>query len=1266
MKQAPKSIKTIDSETILDPNPLIVAPEILVNKAIALMGRIGETRRRGDKETGSGQTPRYAERYPLGRRKTQGNPHSRASADQERQGDGERINKGFNSKEAHSCVLIVENTKIVGIFTKSDLLRLVASQVDLSAVTMGEVMTQPVVTLQKSQGDNLSLVLSYMQQHSLSHLPVLDEQQQVSGIITQKNIYRVLAVQPELAIKNQNQTTEELERFFAVTPSMLCIAGFDGYFKRLNKTFQQVLGFTNEELLAQPFINFVHPDDRTSTIAEVEKLQTGKITISFENRYLTKDGSYRWFLWTATPYLQEQKIYAAARDITERKSIESALKESEERWQLALQGANDGIWDWNVVTNEVFFSKRWKEMLGYQEDEIQNNIEEWSKRVHPEDLDWVMELIQEHFAHNTSFYISEHRVLCKDGSYKWILDRGQALWDERGNVIRMAGSHTDITNRKRAELELKQERDFTKAILDTVGALVTVLDREGKIVSFNHTCEQITGYDFSEVQGKLIWDFLIIPEEKNAIQAVFEQLFAGQLPNQYENHWLAKDGSQHLIAWSNTALFDSQGKVEYMIATGIDVTQQRQVQNKLEHQYRQSQLLAEVTRKIRVSIKLDQILQTTVTEIQNLLACDRVMVAELTEDEHVKPVSEAVLAPFPAMLGYELAEPFLMNQYLAGYRQGKTLVIPDATNSAIPYDVQALFKQFSIKAILVVPILSKEQLKGLLIVHQCNHSRYWQDSEIKLLQQLADQIGVALSQAELLTQLEKLVQKRTSELTLINQRLQSEIAERELTEISLRENQEKLAGILDNADEAIISINEQQQIQLFNQGAEKIFGYRAGEVMGEQLDILIPEVFREIHRQHIEEFRNSPKKSHTMSDRSTNVYGRRKHGEEFPAEASISKLKTQHGLIFTVMLQDITERQQAAAKILRSETQLKLITDSLPILIAYVDHHQRYRYINQTYQNWFGKPRHEFLGLKIQEVVGETNYQKMLPYVEKALSGEEVTFELEPIYVLGNPRCMNATYIPDINSGGKIKGFFAMIEDITERKAIEQMKSEFVSVTSHEMRTPLTSIHGVLKLMATGHLGKFTDRGQEMIQIAVRNTDRLVRLINDVLDLERMESGREIIEPAQSTSADLISQAVNVTKEMAQQHQIIIETEPNSIDLSVDCDRILQTLTNLLSNAIKFSPSGSKVWISAKKQGNEVMFSVKDRGRGIPPDKLETIFERFQQVDASDSRKKGGTGLGLAICRHIVEQHGGRIWAKSTVGQGSTFYFTLPQSSSSL
>jgi PAS domain S-box-containing protein len=140
-----------------------------------------------------------------------------------------------------------------------------------------------------------------------------------------------------------------------------------------------------------------------------------------------------------------------AKEIAERKRTEEILRESEQRWQLALRGNNDGIWDWNLKTNEVFFSTRWKEMLGYQDHEISNHLDEMLTRVHPDDLDWVTQAVQDHFAKKTPFYITEHRVLCKDGSYKWILNRGQGLWDENGNVVRMAGSHTDITERKQAE-----------------------------------------------------------------------------------------------------------------------------------------------------------------------------------------------------------------------------------------------------------------------------------------------------------------------------------------------------------------------------------------------------------------------------------------------------------------------------------------------------------------------------------------------------------------------------------------------------------------------------------------------------------------------------------------------------------------------------------------------------------------------------------------------------------------------------------------------
>lgn len=247
-----------------------------------------------------------------------------------------------------------------------------------------------------------------------------------------------------------------------------------------------------------------------------------------------------------------------------------------------------------------------------------------------------------------------------------------------------------------------------------------------------------------------------------------------------------------------------------------------------------------------------------------------------------------------------------------------------------------------------------------------------------------------------------------------------------------------------------------------------------------------------------------------------------------------------------------------------------------------------------------------------------------------------------------------------VSTTGEHTGVVVTFRDITERQAVERLKNEFVSTVSHELHTPLTSIRGSLGLLAAGLLGELPEKGSRMLQIAIGNTDRLVRLINDILDLERMDSGRVELRRRAVDAADLVTQAIDVMQPMAERAGIDLHAEAEHCSLRVDADRMLQTLTNLLSNAIKFSPRGAKVTISAAANGETFTFRVTDEGRGIPHDRLETVFERFQQVDASDSREKGGTGLGLAICRSIVQAHGGRIWAESGGGTGSTFHVAVP------
>jgi signal transduction histidine kinase len=265
---------------------------------------------------------------------------------------------------------------------------------------------------------------------------------------------------------------------------------------------------------------------------------------------------------------------------------------------------------------------------------------------------------------------------------------------------------------------------------------------------------------------------------------------------------------------------------------------------------------------------------------------------------------------------------------------------------------------------------------------------------------------------------------------------------------------------------------------------------------------------------------------------------------------------------------------------------------------------------------------------------------------------------------------LNISLVRD-NQGEPIY-FIAQIQDISDRYAIEQMKDEFISIVSHELRTPLTAIHGSLGILESGLYNNNSEKFNHLISIALNNSDRLVRLVNDILDLERLESRTTELEMESYEVTDLIEQAVETVQPIADAAKIHLDWTPLPVSVWAAPDAIVQTLTNLLSNAIKFSPANSTVSVKAEvvEASEEVrenitplpyiLFSIHDRGRGIPADKLETIFGRFQQVDVQDSQKKRGTGLGLAICKSIVQQHQGQIWVESLLGAGSTFYFTLP------
>ncbi|BCL38272.1 PAS domain S-box protein [Nostoc sp. MS1] len=362
------------------------------------------------------------------------------------------------------------------------------------------------------------------------------------------------------------------------------------------------------------------------------------------------------------------------------------------------------------------------------------------------------------------------------------------------------------------------------------------------------------------------------------------------------------------------------------------------------------------------------------------------------------------------------------------------------------------------------------------------------------------------------------------------------------------------------------------------------------------------------------------------------------------------------------VLLDITDLKQAEAALRESEERFRHAFYDAPIGMALLGLNQQWLQINPMLRELLGYSRLEIFHLQIFEIIHPEDLTQLEESIRQVLNNENTRAQVQLRYVCNGGRIAwgltSLSLVRDLHNQPLY--YVLQIQDITEQQAIEQMKNEFISIVSHELRTPLTAIQGFLTLLNTGIYNNRPEKAKWMIEQALTNSDRLVRLVNDILDLERLSSGRVELVKEVCKATDLIQKSVEGVQSIALAAAITISITPTKACVWASPDLIIQTLTNLLSNAIKFSPRDSVITVSAQPQSGSVLFAVKDQGRGIPADKLETIFERFGQVDISDARAKGGTGLGLAICQNIIQQHDGSIWAESTLGKGSTFYFTLP------
>ncbi|MGA3334488.1 MAG: PAS domain S-box protein [Terracidiphilus sp.] len=374
---------------------------------------------------------------------------------------------------------------------------------------------------------------------------------------------------------------------------------------------------------------------------------------------------------------------------------------------------------------------------------------------------------------------------------------------------------------------------------------------------------------------------------------------------------------------------------------------------------------------------------------------------------------------------------------------------------------------------------------------------------------------------------------------------------------------------------------------------------------------------------------------------------------------------------------DVTEQYEAEEALHIATRQRELILEAVDDGIFGMDLDGKVTFINEAGARALGYAVDELVGRGLHDLIHHshadgTPYSLSTSPILQALRRSEPIRMRDEVFWRKDGKAIPVEYSANpLLEDGQVCGMVVAFQDVSERRRLEKMKDEFISTVSHELKTPLTSLRASLGLIQSGTLDKRPEKQRQMIDMAIENSDRLVRLVNDILDFDRGERGRLLLNRETVEPVTLLRRAADVAHNAATQARIDFRFDVNALPVYADEDRVLQVLSELVTNAIKFSAAGTTIRLAARDMetsapgagasgAGEVCFMVEDQGRGIAPEKLERIFERFHQGDASDARALGGTGLGLALCRSIVEQHGGRIWAESEVGKGSRFLFTLP------
>ncbi len=1246
------------------------------------------------------------------------------------------------SQQRTSCVFVVEESQLVGTFTERDVVRITAGEVNLSRLKIAEVMTRKVITLKQSDAQDLFSVVSLLHQHQIRHLPILDDNSQLLGYITPDTIRQVL--QPANFLKLRYvadlMTTQVIHA--QRTASVLDIARLMAFHKVSCVAIVETAGVqldSNSPLLP---IGIITERD----IVQFQAFELDLADIPAENLMSTP-------LFCLKP---TDSLWFAHQEM-QRRHVRRLVVTDE---QGELRG---------ILTQTSFLEVFEPLEMSAVITALQQRVEQQTDELKKANEQLKQEIVQRQQVE------AELRKATDDLEIR-VSERTAEL--SRANAL----LQQEISDRQHAFLQLQeteenlqQERDFISAILDTVGCFVVVLDGQGRILRFNQTCEAVTNYSFAEVKGKHFWDVFLVPEEIETVKAVFYQIQAGQFPNQYQNYWLTKQGHRRLIAWSNTAICDQQGKVEYVIGTGIDLTERQQAEeelrtselqlralfqgandamviaddngtyvdanpaacnlfglsktdllgrtigefaepgfdfiqawqdfqasgketgefrllrpdstirvveygasaNFLPHRHlsilrdisdrkfaelalqqhtEQQRLMTAIAQRIRASLNLEEVLNTTVAEVRQFLQADRVFIYRFQADYSGTVVVEAVGEGWTSALNVQVKDSYFMETGGEEYRQGRIHAVADIYTTSLTQCHCDLLAQFQIQANLAVPILQGENLWGLLVVNQCSAPRLWQQWEIDLMNQLSTQVGIAIQQSELY------------------QQIQTELIERRQTEAALRNSEVQLKLALSAAQTAIWDWNILENKITGSENLPAMFGFPP-----DQFDGTYETFINQVHPQDRELVRHAVMRS---------IQQRTNYNMEFrivlpngdirwaATKGQVFYDETGKAVRMIGIDMDISDIKQAEQKILEQAALLDVATDAIVV-----------RNLSQEILFW-NRGAERLYGWSAEEVIGKNAnnllYKKFSPELEAALKKiveqGEWHGELHQVTKDGVDIVVEGRWTLVRDEAGNPKSILIVNTDITKKKQLEaqflraqrlESLGTLASGIAHDLNNILTPILTSSQLLVL-KLHNLDARNQQLLKIIENNSKRGADLVKQILTFARGSEGKRFplqIEP-------LLSEIQHITKSTFPKSIIINTNVPqtNLWTVLADATQIHQVLMNLCVNARDAMPNGGTLHLQAEnilidetyakmhlnaQVGQYVVITITDTGLGIPPHLLDRIFEPF-----FTTKEQGkGTGLGLSTVIGIVKNHGGFVNVSSELGKGTQFQIYLPAGS---